>query len=590
MSKSDFFVVITIVLMIITLFSETNRKYILYKFSLLERLIVLLFFILLHVLVWSDRFIWWNDTLFDIQYLYNHYPSLRHAISIMPIDYYPTPSTYAYIVFIAILCFVCIDVVHGKYAKKYHDKIIEEFHCFIQAGKTWDLLLLIKKGIYDDTLNYLKEKQKNEMERKRKTRIRNIKELRKLRLEKYKYESEIKNCKAIFYELKNKGKILKEKICFFERKKQNNTNYGVHKKRDDLESKLKMFIRKIGYFISDKAKSICFFAVKKATSISAVANIRYLKLRLMFIIKKMWKISTMRSMRRKWLKNQETSLETLKNFDLSNIYVDQECDKKKRKIREKYSFAYKVFEDFVENELFIEKTVEIQPSFFCKMIPLMTDRKEEDFVQNILRFLFKKKSTLFFKEINEAEKIPFIDGCSIDSNSKILYSFFDDINVAIENSIWRSIGEPTIDELRNEISNSNSYLLREKPDNDDTKSICFSDSKIWIAICFFDILMNCAIKNGVKDNVWISYYENFTDLLLKCMKKENVANNEKTQAYYLIEKMISNLENLTRYAAKQKNEHQKEFMNYCKKNMSTRIKGANVLKPLKRQDLINALQ
>lgn len=589
MSKSDFFVVITIVLMIITLFSETNRKYILYKFSLLERLIVLLFFILLHVLVWSDRFIWWNDTLFDIQYLYNHYPSLRHAISIMPIDCYPTPSTYAYIVFIAILCFVCIDIAYGKYAKKYHDKIIEEFHCFIQAEKTWDLLLLIKKGIYDDVLNYLKEKQKIETERKKKTRSRNIKELRELRLEKYTCQSEIKTFESNFYELKKKGKLLKKKICFFERKKQNKSNYITQKKREYSGCKAKRIVSKIGHFILDSKKNIASFVKKKAISIRTAVCCQYLRLRLGYIINKMWKINTMLSKKKKWLKEKEMSFLSLKDFGLSNIYVDQECDEKIRKVQEKYSFAYKAFEEFIENELFVEKTINIQPTFFCQIISIMVNREKEEFVRRVLRFLFEKNNSLFFKEVNAAEKIAFDSGCCFGDSYKILNSFLDDINVAVKNSIWRSIAEPTIVHLRNEMLNSNSYLLRGKPDNDDTESICFSDSKVWIAICFFDILMNCAIKDGIDDNVWISYYSDFTELLLKCMKKSNVANNEKTQAYYLIKKMVINLKNLTRYAEKQKNERQIELLNFCKKDMSAHIKGANVLKPSIRLKLINAL-
>ena len=586
MSKSDFFVVITIVLMIITLFSETNRKYILYKFSLLERLIILLAFVLLHILVWSDKFIWWNNTFFDIQYLYSAYS----IFSILPIDYYPTPSTYAYIVFIVILCFVCIDIAYGKYAKKYHDKIIEEFHCYIQAEKTWDLLLLIKKGIYDDVLNYLKEKQKIEMERKKKTRSRNIMGLRKLRLKKYVCESEIRTCETNFYELKKQGKILKGKICFLERKKQNKSNYIVQKKRAYSGCIAKRMFLKIVNFVLDKLKNVPSFAKKIAISIRIVVCCRYLRLRLRFIIKKMWKISTMISKRKKWLKEQEIPLLTRRDFSLIDIYVDQKCNEKIWKVQEKYSFAYKVFEDFIEHKLFIEKTIEIQPTFFCQIISIMADREKDEFVQSVLRLLFEKNNSLFFKEVNEAEKFAFNCGCSIGDDCRILYSFLDDINVAVENSIWRSIGEPTIVHLRNEMSNSNSYLLREKPDNDDTESICFSDSKVWIAICFFDILMNCAIKDGIGDNVWISYYSNFTELLLKCMKKSNVVNNENTQAYHLIEKMINNLNDLAKYANKQTNKYQLGFINLCKKSMSAHIKGANALKPLIRQNLINELR
>lgn len=304
----------------------------------------------------------------------------------------------------------------------------------------------------------------------------------------------------------------------------------------------------------------------------------------------MWEISGMMLKRKKRLKELEMPLLTLKDFDLSDIYIDQECDAKIRKVQKNYAFAYKVFEDFIKHESFVKKTIEIQPTFFCKIIYFMKDRGNDDFVRNVLKTLFEQKNTFFFREVNENDKISFIDGCSIDDSSKILYSFFDDINVAVENSIWRSIGEPTIDELRNEMSNSNSYLLREKPDNDDTESICFSDSKVWIAICFFDILMNCAIKDGIDNDVWISYYSNFTELLLKCMKKSNIINNENTQAYYLIEKMINNLNDLAKYANKQTNKYQLEFINLCKKSMSAHIKGANALKPLIRQNLINELR
>ena len=160
MNKSDFFVVITIVLAIIALFSETNRKYILYKFSYFKIFLLLVGFLIVHFLVWSNKWLWWKEKWFDVYYLENNCFLFKKIISYFNISVgnFPTPSTYAYILFIVILFLVCLNIKNGSFSNRYLNALIDDYKIMLDENEMEKLYNLLKKYHFNDIFDYLRKK------------------------------------------------------------------------------------------------------------------------------------------------------------------------------------------------------------------------------------------------------------------------------------------------------------------------------------------------------------------------------------------------------------------------------------------------
>ena len=82
----------------------------------------------------------------------------------------------------------------------------------------------------------------------------------------------------------------------------------------------------------------------------------------------------------------------------------------------------------------------------------------------------------------------------------------------------------------------------------------------------------------------------FTDLLLKNMRIENLKNNDKVQAYFLIKKMVINLGGLNGLALIKGNETHKKLLNHCATQMIRKIEQTDRLESIVKNELIEGLK
>ena len=400
MSKSDFFVVITIALAIVALFSEKNKKFHLMKFSVFNWIISVIIFLIIHLLVWSEKWTCWHETVFDIYWC-------------------PLPSTYAYVMFIALLIWFIWKIGFAEFPKNNHPKLLKEYMHLLGVKDINTLKNLLERYHLKKLIHYYEKY--DELKRERENKMTE------------KTKKDIAQCKKELEECETK--ILQD-------------DEGLVSKKQKLEIELATL-----------------------------------------------------TMENKWdpvIQNEFIQeLEKIRNSDPS------------------FALSNELNEKIIKNKDFISGVVDIDPFFFCPFIKYYNEKNDE-FVNSILITLIRKKEHHFFKEINHGSKMVFLTGYPLNSDEfPILNSLFENANIAVANSVWIPMGEEAILELKDELQKEMSFLRYEKPDNDYSEDAMFSNTTIYVAINFFEIMESCCLLQGIDDDDWILYYMFFTDLLLK---------------------------------------------------------------------------
>ena len=390
MSKSDFFVVITIVLAIVALFSEQNRKYILYKFSCLERLALICFLVVIHILVWSNERFWWKGSWTDIHIIEEKSALFRKTVTFFNIDLdvFPTPSTYAYIVFLFVLVLVCLNIKYGSFSKRYLDNLVDDYKILADENKMERLYNLIKRYHSEDLLSYLEKKNSLIKKRDDANKKINEEEKRILDEEKKKISREIKlnkiNLKEEYFFLNQD----KETLRFWKQKV-----YGMMRQRKKLFSlkpkKQSSFVFKI---LNVKKYSCCFgkyikFLYKKMKLVNDIKKemkkIQQLEKNIGKRNLKIKKYGEKGDLLKKSYKDLDIQLMAVSLNDrfspiIQNTFIS-EMNKLENKAR--FKFAKSIYEIVFKNERFVEKTLEQNTLFYCRYICVMTNVEYENVTQ-----------------------------------------------------------------------------------------------------------------------------------------------------------------------------------------------------------------
>lgn len=489
MSKSDFFVVITIILAIVALFSEQNRKFHLMKFSKRNKMAAGVLLLIIHLFVWSEKWTCWKGTVFDIYW-------------------FPLPSTYAYVLFILLLFFFIWKIGFAAFPLENHPKLLNDYIRLLGDDKISLLASLIDKYHIKDILSFLKEK--NNLRKG---------ESQKMKEEQNKQLNEVKEKKS--------------------RQKEMSQSEANYETEEDLE--MQQYI----------------------------------------------------------LENDELWY----NY-IHNDYIDNLNNLKKK--YPQYQLSDDIFEKIIKSKDFIKHVVNFNPIYFCPFIKLM-DEKNDEFINDILEALMKKKDEKFFNEVNKLREFEIDDGFVIDQNEfPLLHAVFSNPDIAIKNSVWYSVCEEALIELREEKENKVSYLLYEEPDNDYSQKTLLSKSKIVVAIHFLEIMGTLFLIHERFEGCWGVYYENYTRMLLEimcsrnescdvCLKGENAEtpvseySNKRTIAFYLIENIIESICDLYKLSTKKKSNYIQLFEN-CKKRQIDVISKTDKLSLSEKEELIEKLE
>lgn len=208
-----------------------------------------------------------------------------------------------------------------------------------------------------------------------------------------------------------------------------------------------------------------------------------------------------------------------------------------------------IIEESIMNRDFITTCSSTRPDFILRII---TDNQvdlvdREHLSDIVLRHLITESDSLLYSEIRNLEKLHGYALDRIPERYRILSNIFSDCSIEEDLSMARSIGEPTIDYLRD--------LPDGAEDPYNTRSTRFSTSpsdaipsvyedQVYIAIQYFDLAVREALHQNHQGHMWMYYYYYyFSDEI--CNNYHQVTQSDGTDEWesdyqYLLWKIIDN--------------------------------------------------
>lgn len=208
-----------------------------------------------------------------------------------------------------------------------------------------------------------------------------------------------------------------------------------------------------------------------------------------------------------------------------------------------------IIEESIMNKEFITTCSSTRPDFILRVV---TDNRvdlvdREQLSDILLRHLIVESDSLLYSEIRNLEKLHGYALDRIPERYRVLSNIFADCSIEQDLSMSRSIGEPTIDYLRD--------LPDGAEDRYNTRSTRFSASpvdaipsvyedRVYIAIQYFDLAVREALHQNHQGHMWMYYYYYFSDEI--CDNYSQVAQSDGTDEWesdyqYLMWKIIDNI-------------------------------------------------
>ncbi|WP_424981896.1 hypothetical protein [Maritalea sp. S77] len=159
-------------------------------------------------------------------------------------------------------------------------------------------------------------------------------------------------------------------------------------------------------------------------------------------------------------------------------------------------------------------------SFITSMRPdilpdLMSIRLQSrfNFADKVMQDLISESSSRLYQEISNNENINSDFGYAIAKQNYLLSYLFSNIRTAERLAVWKPVGDYVINHIRAGSKTSYHENLNDPPDN--FEETCWKDCT-FVAIRFFDIMVNEAIRQGLPYHMWLMYLQHFADELVNC--------------------------------------------------------------------------
>ena len=233
------------------------------------------------------------------------------------------------------------------------------------------------------------------------------------------------------------------------------------------------------------------------------------------------------------------------NADSFDLQASREIEKKISAAvnTPRLKYANNVLFEIIDNEVFINHTANVDPYFYTKIIQCLNakNRNHSDMVKRYLEILMRNKNYHFFREINNNLESDKGGKYRLNEKNIIIFSLFSDIKVAEYNSVWKPVADVAIWELKDK--NSKEFIFLQSTDVGEQYDLELSNTKISIAITFFDIMIREAIYQKAEHHMWLIYYHRFVEVLIANIQDNyNNQNNDKsTLSHRLILCIINNM-------------------------------------------------
>ncbi|MBF4487710.1 hypothetical protein [Flavobacterium sp. CSZ] len=183
-------------------------------------------------------------------------------------------------------------------------------------------------------------------------------------------------------------------------------------------------------------------------------------------------------------------------------------------------FGAMVYGHIIQNEIFVKTVASKYPVLFATVFKgMIKDRAANpDLVKLYIEIIFESKNQSLVDEL----KIMNDSSSSILERDKsvdlpILTGLLVNTKVAVKNSVWYPVGEGAIKSLKYDVTQKE-FLEKEYDFQLITE---LWNHKIWIATVYFNYMVRESIFRNSNWHMWLFYFRNMTDLLIKNIPLEN---------------------------------------------------------------------
>ena len=205
-------------------------------------------------------------------------------------------------------------------------------------------------------------------------------------------------------------------------------------------------------------------------------------------------------------------------------------------------FAAIVYGHIIQNKTFIRLAANKYPDVFAKAFAGMESPAvaNKELIELFIECLFEAKNQAFVDELKLIEgSLSSIKRFEEEDNSlPILSSLLTHTKTAVENYVWRPVGEGAIRSLKND-SVQRQYLLR---DYDSDIKPQLWDCKIYIATVYFNYMVRETIYRDSQWHMWLFYYQDFVRELITLIPRGVSYDPDSPYplfAHYLINELFS---------------------------------------------------
>ncbi len=202
--------------------------------------------------------------------------------------------------------------------------------------------------------------------------------------------------------------------------------------------------------------------------------------------------------------------------------------------------AGEISHEILINRNTVEAIASIRPYFAIKILSCNFD-ENNDFVDSYLSALFRNNKSILYHEIRNNQNIDTRTGYFIPERNKLLSYLFADCENANKYGPYKPIGESVLTEL-NRLFQDRSADPYNRP-MDDYRENSSWESKLFVGIRFFDIMVSSALYQNIQWHMWLYYYPHFVESIVRNLNPDKSLvdpyDEWPTRYHYLLYEMVS---------------------------------------------------
>lgn len=175
---------------------------------------------------------------------------------------------------------------------------------------------------------------------------------------------------------------------------------------------------------------------------------------------------------------------------------------------EKSDSAGIILRIITNNQPLISKIVSTKPYLGLKFFEVESFYRKEFFTKYFSE-LYKQDNSILFSELRNNQNTSGFS-YAIESENKLLVKLFSEEMLSEKIGVWFPLGEEVIKELNQRyLETEDEYNL----DMGDFYDRGKFESRLYMIIFFFNLMVTKALQHNVTWHMWLSYYTNFTELI-----------------------------------------------------------------------------